>query len=104
VPDALLLLGALASNTAGLAWLALAMDVHWRQVRGAQAPTRRTVIVLRVLGAAALALSLLLCVLSDHISMASLVWVMALAGAALVVAFTLAWRPRLLAPLVVWAA
>ena len=34
--------------------------------------------------------------------MAALVWVMALAAAALVVAFTLSWRPRWLAPLVAW--
>jgi len=35
--------------------------------------------------------------------MAALVWGMALAGSALIVAFTLTWRPRWLAPLVVWA-
>jgi hypothetical protein len=103
VPDALKLVGALASSTAGMAWLALAMETHWRQVRGATLPGRGTVLALRVLGGAALALSLYLCARTDHISMASLVWVMALAPAALLVAFTLAWRPRLLAPLVAWA-
>jgi hypothetical protein len=34
--------------------------------------------------------------------MAALVWVLTLTAAALTVAFTLAWRPRLLAPLVAW--
>ena len=100
--DALVLLGALASNTLGLAWFALAMDEHWRQVRGPAKPGRGTVVVLRALGAVALLLSLALCLFSDHASMASLVWVMALAGAAWVIAFTLTWRPRLLAPLVAW--
>jgi hypothetical protein len=97
-----MLLAALVCCAVGLAWLALAMDVHWRQVRGPQPPSRTAVTTLRVLGAGALLLSLVLCFVADHASMAPLVWVMALAGGALIVAFTLAWRPRLLAPLVVW--
>lgn len=96
------LLAALACNTLGLAWLALAMDAHWKQVRGPQPPAPRTVVTLRVFGALALALSLGLCLATDHASMASLVWVMALAAGALMVAFALAWRPRVLAPLVAW--
>ena len=96
------LFAAVACNTLGLAWLALAMDAHWKQVRGPDVPALRTVVTLRVLGALALAAALALCVAADHASMASLVWVMALAAAALMVAFTLAWRPRLLAPLVAW--
>jgi len=103
VPDALLLLTAVAANIAGMGWLALAMDVHWAQVLGDQAPqSRRTVVALRVAGAAALAASLALCLSVDHGSMASLVWVMALAGAALGIALTLAWRPRTLGVLVPW--
>jgi hypothetical protein len=97
------LVAAAACNVVGLAWLALAMDVHWKQVRGPQAPARRTVLILRVLGALALAASLALCLAADHATLASLVWVMTLAGAGLIVAFTLAWQPRLLAPLVAWA-
>ena len=42
----------------------------------------------------ALLASLLLCLRADHASMAVLVWVMSLAAAALLVAFTLAWRPH----------
>ncbi|WCM90429.1 DUF3325 family protein [Acidovorax sp. NCPPB 3576] len=101
--DALLLLAALAANGAGLGWLALAMEVHWAQALGEGVPqTRRTVALLRVAGAAALAGSLALCLSVDHGSMASLVWVMALAGAALSIAFTLAWRPQVLGVLVPW--
>jgi hypothetical protein len=93
---------ALAATTLGLAWLSLAMDVHWQQVRGAQRATPGAVTTLRVAGSLALLASLILCFTADHASMAPLVWVMALAGGALLVAFTLAWRPRLLAPLVAW--
>ncbi|KQV90301.1 hypothetical protein ASD15_23585 [Massilia sp. Root351] len=101
--DALILIAALAATVAGAGWLALSMDSHWEQVRGAQPATPGTVRLLRVLGALAWLAALLLCLRVDHASMAALVWVMALAGSALVVAFTLTWRPRWLAPLVVWA-
>lgn len=101
--DAGLLCIALLSNAVGLAWLALAMDAHWRQVRGTQPRTTGSVILLRLLGLLALALSLLLCLQVDHVSMAVLVWVMSLAAAALSVAFTLAWRPRWLALVILGA-
>ncbi len=102
MPDSLLYLLALAANLAGLAWLALSMDVHWEQVRGPVPPARGSVVLLRWLGAAVVAASLAVCLAVDHGSMASLVWFMVLAGSALTIAFTLAWKPRLLAPLVVW--
>ena len=86
----------------GVAWLALAMDVHWRQVRGAGALTRAGSRTLRASGALALLASLLVCLRADHPTMAPLVWVMALAAAALGVALLLAWRPRWLVPLVAW--
>lgn len=100
---ALLLAAALASATLGLAWLALAMEPHWQQVKGDATPGHGTVRALRVLGALAIVASLLLCLRADHVTMAALVWVLALAAGALVVALTLAWRPRWLAPLLVWA-
>ena len=100
--DATLLALAVAACTLGLAWLALAMEVHWHQVRGAQPLSRGTASLLRALGAAALLGSLLICLRVDHVSMAALVWVMALAASALIVAFSFSWRPRWLAPLVAW--
>jgi hypothetical protein len=100
--DNLLLLAATVLCVSGMGWLALAMDVHWKQVKSG-APSARTVLVLRSLGYAALAASLLCCLAVDHATMASLVWIMLLAGSALAIAFTLSWRPRLLAPLVIWA-
>lgn len=80
-----------------MAWFALAMNVHWQQVRAGASLPRGKATALRIAGALALALSLWLCLGVDHVSMASLVWVMSLAAAALIVAFTLSWRPRLLA-------
>ncbi|WP_257824615.1 DUF3325 domain-containing protein [Rhizobacter sp. J219] len=85
---------ALAACVAGMGWLALAMEVHWQQVRGARPLSRRSAVVLRVLGTMALGASLLACFWVDHATMAPLVWVMAIAGAALLIAFTLSWRPR----------
>jgi hypothetical protein len=97
-----MLVAALLACIVGFGWLALAMEPHWRQVRGDVPISRGVVTVLRVLGAAALLVSLLLCLQVDHVSMASLVWVMALASAALIITFTLAWRPHTLAWLVAW--
>lgn len=102
MPDAVLHAAALAASVLGMAWLALAMEVHWEQVRGTTALPARTARALRWLGAAGLATSLALCLAVDHASMAALVWVMGLAAAALAVAFTLTWRPRWLVVLMPW--
>lgn len=101
--DGLLLFGAFLTTLIGMGWLALAMNAHWKQVRKGS-PSAITVIVLRSLGGSALFLALLLCLGVDHASMASLVWVMLLAISATSIAFILSWRPRLLAPLIIWAA
>lgn len=98
--DAWLLSAALLSNVAGLAWLAFAMEAHWRQVHPSQPLATRRVRMLRTLGVVALSASLVLCLRVDHVSMALLVWVMSLAAAALIVTFALAWRPHWLAKLV----
>jgi hypothetical protein len=97
-----LLAAAVACSTIGLAWLALGLPAHWQQAVGERALRQGTVRLLRALGAAGLVASLALCLQVDHASMASLVWVMILAAAALMVAFTLTWWPRALAPLVAW--
>ena len=96
-----LLAAALATCLAGMGWLALAMPAHAQQVWGAP-PSPVAARILRVLGALALAVSLGLCLAADHASMAVLVWVMALAVAALAVAFLLAWRSRWLRVLAPW--
>ena len=99
MPKALLLTIALFACICGMAWFALAKDMHWQQLRSGVSAQRR---LLRLLGTLSLIASLLLCLAADHASMAALVWIMALAGSALMVAFILAWRPRLLAPLIAW--
>ena len=90
---ALPLLAAVLACMAGMGWLALAMDVHWEQVRGAALPPG-TAPRLRVLGILGLLTGLALCLRADHASMAALVWVMALGASALTVALVLTWRPR----------
>jgi hypothetical protein len=97
---ALLLLMALLASVAGMGWLALSMPVHAQQVWAVplSASAGRA---LKLAGAIAMAMSLVLCLAVDHATMASLVWVMGLTAAAVGVAMTLAWRPhwlRLLAP------
>jgi hypothetical protein len=102
---ALLLILALVCSAGGIAWLALAMEVHWQQAQGTDAgPARRTAIGLRVLGGTALAVSFIVCLVADHATMAVLVWVMSLAASALLVALMLAWQPRWLARLTPWTA
>lgn len=102
VDPALFLVGAGLCSFCGMVWLALAKAPHWEQSHGAPMPKHVSPRVLHGFGALALAGSLALCLLSDHPSMASLVWVMLLTASALVVTFTLAWRPRWLAWLVAW--
>lgn len=59
---------------------------------------------LRPLGYALLALALVLCLLRDGPSFGSLLWVVMGCAAALAVALSLAWYPRLLLPLAwLWA-
>ena len=100
MPDSILLIAALGVSTLGMGWLALAMDVHWKQVRGPDAQSRGHRIFLRSLGSTSLVASLVLCLLADTATMAVLVWMMMLAVAAIVIAFALSSRPRVLAPLV----
>lgn len=96
-----LLGAALLACVAGMGWLALAMPVHAQQVWG-RAVAPATVRMLRILGAIGLLASLVLCLMADHASMAVLVWVMTLAGSALLVAFVLSWRARWLRALAPW--
>lgn len=99
---ALMLLAGLLASLAGMAWLALAMPVHWEQVRAADPLSPGSALALRSLGALALLAALALCLFVDHASMAALVWIMALAIAASTIAMLLSWRPRWLRPFVAW--
>jgi len=97
--DAVLLGASFVCAFSGMGWLALAMKPHWAQVRGAVPLSEPPARTLRVIGVTGLSLSLATCLAADHVSMASLVWVMTLGASALAVAMALAYAPRLLIPL-----
>lgn len=103
MPDALWLALALGFTVIGMGWLALAMGVHWKQVREASPRSRRSVILLRALGSASLIVSLVFCLRADTATMAVLVWMMLLAVSAASIAFVLSSRPKLLAPLIAFS-
>jgi hypothetical protein len=99
MPDALWLITALLCTIVGMGWLALAMDLHWKQVYADAARPAAAATVLRILGYAALTTSLVFCLLADTATMAVLVWMMLLAFSAAAIAFLLSWRPAVLTPL-----
>ncbi len=86
------LLMALLATFAASGCLALAMEPHWRQMFGARLQPQSAPIVLRIVGAALLLASLLLCLRVDHPTMAGLVFVMLLAVCAVAVAMLLAFK------------
>jgi hypothetical protein len=81
---------------AGMAWLALSLKSHWRQLNGVMALSRWRVITYRVLGGCALVCGLALCLWVDHPTIAVLVWIMSIAVAAKAVALTLSYRAKYL--------
>ncbi len=104
MPKSLLLSLAFLCCVSGTAWLSLAMEVHWQQVKGPQVQLPPgTALTLRAAGITALLLSMLLCGQADHASMAALVWIMSVSASAMLVALALAWRPGWLAPLAMLA-
>lgn len=98
---ALLLSCALLVSVASMGWLALSMQVHAEQVWG-HSLSRRTSRALRWMGSIGVVAVLALCLAVDHATMATLVWVMAVTGASLLVAFTLSSHPRWLRVLAPW--
>lgn len=97
---ALLLIAASLASYGGFACLALAMPCHWAEVSGQGidvAPLRRW---LRPLGFSMLGIAYALCVYRDGPSFGSLLWVVLISAAAIAVALTLTWQPRLLLPAV----
>ncbi|VWX33533.1 DUF3325 family protein [Limnobacter sp. 130] len=97
MPEALYLTAAALLSMVGMAWLALSMDVHWAQVKQIPlAESRPPRVALKVLGYTALLVSLVVCLVADRPSIAALVWIMLMVGAAVAVAFALANRPGVL--------
>ena len=83
------------STLAGMAWLALAMEPHWKAVHQASSAAR-PVSLLRRLGCTGLLVSAVFCFMADRPSMAALVWIMLLAASAPSISMMLTWRPGLL--------
>lgn len=98
-PDAVWLILASALTVLAMAWFALALPSHWRQVRGLSDQPHR--LRLRLCAWITLALSASACLRADHASMAILVWVLLIAVAAVVVGMTLSYRPGWLALLAI---
>jgi hypothetical protein len=98
VLDTALLAAALAASGCGFACLALAMPRHWADVAGTAPPTvtltARRSALLRIAGAAALALSFALALLRDGASFGSLLGLLVWSLGAVGVALTLTWRPH----------
>lgn len=92
----MILLAAAACVLGGCAWLALAMEEHWKQVLAGSPPTPVQQAALRALGVSGLAASGVLCFVADRPSMAILVWILFIAFGSVSVALALAWRPALL--------
>ena len=92
--DAVLVVLALLAAVAGMAAFALANETHWRQMLRERTQTGAARTACKLLGAALLALSFLLCALADPVSMAMLVWPMLLGVAAATVAACLTLKAR----------
>jgi len=102
MPEALLLALALLLATCGMGLLALSMKPHWDQANAPRPYPESRAWQLRGLGGLALGSALVPCVAADQALLASLVWVMGSTVAALLVALTLAFRPRWLGWLGAW--
>jgi hypothetical protein len=97
MPEAIYLFAATLFSLLGMTWLALSMDVHWAQVKQIPlAESRPPRVALKVLGYTALLVSLMVCLFADRPSIAALVWIMLMSGAAFSVAWGLAKSPQVL--------
>lgn len=97
MPEVIYLALASLLSVLGMAWLALAMDVHWAQARcidlvDSKPPSR----LLRAIACLALLMSLIACLLADRPSIAVLVWVMLMTAAAVLIAWGLSKSPQVL--------
>jgi hypothetical protein len=98
MPKDLLLVAIFSTAYLSFALFALSQVRHWRVVFDKALPTQREVLLLRSLGILMLSISLALSLVRDGVSFGSLLWITMIGMAALVVALTLAWRPRWLRP------
>lgn len=95
--EALSLTAAWMSSLTGFSILALAQDRHWEAVTGMAADRRRHGAHLRVVGGALQCAACALTVPSQGMAFGILLWAIAMTAAAMLIAFTLAWRPHWMA-------
>ena len=86
---------AVVMSLTSFAWLALAMDTHWKKVQEGRV-SGHPAKALRVMGWLGLLITAVLCFMADRPSMAVLVWIMLLAASAPSVGMLLSYRPQLL--------
>ncbi|HBF09177.1 MAG TPA: DUF3325 domain-containing protein [Gammaproteobacteria bacterium] len=75
----------------GMAWFALSLPAHAKQVFGTALSQP---IWSRIFGCIGVCISLIACTMADHILMAVLVWFMLLSATALLVAMLLSYKPQ----------
>ncbi len=97
---ALLLIAASLASYGGFACLALAMPNHWAEASGQRGDVASNRRWLRSVGFFMVGVAYVLCVYRDGLSFGSVLWVVLISAAAIAVALTLTWRPRLLLPAV----
>ena len=96
VNSSVLLMLAVVMGLASFAWLALAMDIHWKKVHEGRNAGAHPAKVLRLMGWVGLLVTAIICFMADRPSMAVLVWIMLLAATAPSVGMILTYRPQLL--------
>lgn len=95
----LLFAAACVAAWTGAALFALSQTAHWLASGGKDAPDRRQRLRLRGAGACLLATTCVALFARDDAGFAALLCVLVTITGALAAALTLAWRPRLFAPL-----
>lgn len=83
----------------GFALLAMSQARHWRAVSETAEPSCTGKLALRIGGGVWLFFTLCLALFRDGPSFGALLWATVISMAALAVAFTLSWQPRLVWPL-----
>lgn len=100
--DTLFQVVAFSFGIAGMGLLALSQKQHWERVLKPRPYPSAGLRTLRIVAAVGLGMSFALCIMADSPGLATLVWLMVLTVSALIVAFTLAYRPHWLGWLAFW--
>ncbi|ARU59484.1 hypothetical protein OLMES_5504 [Oleiphilus messinensis] len=89
------LLFAIVFSLTSMAWFALSINSHWKQVFGNTCSNAHALRI-RSVGMGLLLLSAICCFKADHPTMAILVWIMLIPTSAILVALMLSKKPKLM--------